>query len=464
MLAKQTRKFVEIPINEGTKPEWETRLGYPKLFNMFVGEDGMPHCMAWRKSLTGNYEIENVRAIIETKYQRGSYLILTSDVFLRLDKNGRMNVISVVKNNNQPVQIAENQQFQVGFVDGQNFYVYTQGTNELLVMGEDQGFSFTSPISITIINNIAIVLDKDTGEWAISEPNQMLLFPALDGEQRISSALGGARTLNTINDNLYIFGSTGVEKWIPSSGNSPYLFPFAKDNSFRIDFGAISVNGSDQGFSELYFVSSNLIPMVLTSGGVQPIGGTGMAKVFSKYPDNTILTCNFYKFLGNYFFHVYFPVSNISWVYCTNSKTWSLTDDHVVASVTRENVVADRSGIFMLTDDDSFAVSKKREFQSKRLTDYKGTETYRMLLNAVEARIIQGYKQLSTVEPQHLRLNISLDSEKWLNPVPMPIGNTGERNAVTIWRTNLSSHEFTVNLQYQGQYRVTIEKLTAIIK
>ena len=143
---------------------------------------------------------------------------------------------------------------------------------------------------------------------------------------------------------------------------------------------------------------------------------------------------------------------------------WSLTDDHVTASVTRENVVADASGVFMLTDDDAYATSKKREFQSKRLVDYKGTETYRMLLNSVEVKIIQGYKQSSIVEPQHLRLSISKDSEQWLNPVPMPMGNTGERNAVTIWRTNLVSHEFTLNIQYQGTYRLTIEKLTAIIK
>lgn len=464
MQPKQTQKFVDIPINKGTNPEWETRLGFPKLFNMFVGDGGKDYSMPWRRNISPNVEIRNIRCAIETPFKNGSYLILTSEALIRLEYGGQITVIRQINNNGRSVQMSENAQFQVGFVDGQHFYVYDQTNNFLKLMGVDQGFSFKSPISITIINNITIVLDYDTGEWAISDPNQMLTFPALDGEQRISSALGDARTLDTINDNLYIFGSTGIERWIPSSGNSPYLFPFAKDNSFRIDFGAASFNAVDQGFSELYFVNSNLIPSVLTSQGVKPIASPAFAKQFSHYPDANQLVGSFYKFLGYFFFHIYFPISDVSWVYCTNSQTWSLVDDHVTASITRQNVVATHEGIFMLTDDDAYSESKKREIQSERIFDYKGTETYRMSLSSVEAKIIQGYKQSSTVEPQHLRLNISLDSDQWLNPVPMPIGNTGQREAITIWRTNLTGHEFTFNLQYQGNYRLTIEKLTAIIK
>lgn len=457
---------MEIPINEGTKPQWETRLGYPKLFNMFVGEDGIDYSNPWRKDLSPNQEIGNIRCAIETSFNKGSYLILTDEAFIRLDYDGTVTVIDNIRNTGGQVQMSENAQFQVGIVDGKSFYVFDQnaGAHAITVMGETEGFSFNTPISITTINNITIVLDYNTGEWAISEPNQMLTFPAIDGEQRISSGLGEGRTLDTINEQLYIFGSTGIERWIPSSGNSPYLFPFAKDNSFKIDFGALSTNAVDQGFSELYFVSSNLIPSVLTSQGVKPIADPALAKVFSHYPDYLSLSASFYKFLGNYFFHIYFPESDISWIYCTNSQTWSLSDDHVTTSITRENVVATDLGLFMLTDDDAYAVSKKREFQSKRLTNYKGTEPYRATINSVEAKIIQGYKQSSIVEPQHIRLNISLDSDQWLNPVPMPIGNTGEREAITIWRTNLVGHEFTINLQYQGTYRLTLEKLTAILK
>jgi len=464
MQAKQTQKFVDIPINKGAMPQWETRLGYPKLFNMFVGEEGHAYCMPWLKNISPLNSIRNIRAIFETQFKNGSYIILTDEALLRLEYTGDVRFIQSIRNNGLPVQIDENQQCQVGFVDGQSFYVYDQANEDLVKMGAIQGFSFTTPISITMVNNIGIVLDSDTGEWAISDPNQLLVFPPIDGEQRISSALGDGRTLETINDNLYIFGSKGIEKWIPSSGNSPYLFPFAKDNSFRIDFGVIATNGANQGFSEIYFVSSNLLPEVLTSAGVKPVASPALAKIFSKYPDIDRISTTFYKFLGNYFFHIYFPVTQISWIYCTNSQTWSLSDDHVTCGITRESVIANLDGVFMLTDDDAYATSKKREFQSERIFHYKGTETYRMSLNSVESKIIQGYIQSSTVEPQHLRLNISLDSEKWLNPVPMPMGDTGEREGITLWRTNLISHEFTFNLQYQGTYRITLEKLTAIIK
>jgi hypothetical protein len=361
--------------------------------------------------------------------------------------------------------MSENLQNQVGITDKQNFYVLSQADNDLFVlMGETQGFVFKTPISITVLNSIAIVLDLETGGWAISDPNQMLSFPPLDNVAKISSSLTQASSLQTLDDNLYIFGTTGVERWVPNSGNNPFLFPFAKDNNFRVDYGSLSTNGTQRGFNEIFFLSSKLIPMLLTVSGAKDIAEPGLAKVISSYPDKDKAETSFYTYLDNYFFSIYFPVSKISWVYCTDSRTWSNIDDKIICSVPRENIVGTDLGVFELTNDNNFSSSKLRLFQSERIAEYKGLEPYRNVVNALEVRLIQGFIQSSEEEQQHLSLKISTDSEEFGNTVISYIGNTGERNARTIWRCNIAATEFTFNIQYQGSYNLTIEKITAILK
>lgn len=466
MQARQTSKFVEIPIDDGTVPNWETRLGNSKLFNMFVGEMGKPYCTPWLHQINQEFDISGIRAIHQTSFGNGSYIVVTSGYILRASLIGRVSILASIKNSGLPVQIDENLQNQVGITDGRRFYVLDQNSGGIIIMGEEQGFTFKTPISIVVVNAIAVVLDQETGSWAISDPNQMATFPALDFVAQISSSLSEASSLETLDDNLYIFGTTGIERWVPNSGNNPYLFPFAKDNNFRVDFGSISINSVQRAFGIIYFLSSKFIPMVITGRGTEsiPLGGEGMAKILQSYPDVGRAECSFYSHADNFFYHMYFPQSNISWVYCEGSKKWANGDDSIISCVPRKSIVATPTGIFSLSSDSSDAVSKLRVWQSRRMKSYQGTETYREMLNSVEVQMIQGFIQSSTVEPQHISLNISLDSESWLNSVPSQIGNTGDRNALTIWRMNIAAKEYTLNLQYQGTLDFAIDKVTAILK
>lgn len=424
------------------------------------------YCTPWLKPINQNYDLINIRALSQTTFNNGAYIIVTETNVLRIKYTGQVEVVAAIKNTNMSVQIGENLQNQVGIVDGLNFYVFDQIANSFTLMGEDEGFVYKKPISITVLNTIAIVLDLETNGWAISEPNQMLQFPPLDNVAQISSSLTQASTLETLDDNLYIFGTTGIERWVPSSTNNQYLFPFAKDNNFRVDFGSIATNGAERGFGKIFFLSSKHVPMIITGRGTesQDIGEQGMARIIASYQDVSQVQTSFYTFDDNYFFHMYFPVTKVSWIYCENSGKWSNGDDPITASVPRTNIVSTTEGLFSLTDDKDFAVSKLREWQSERIKNYKGTETNRELLNAIELQMIQGYIQSSEDEPQKVRLKISFDSQSWSNTVPASIGNTGDRNDLTIWRCNIAAKEYTLNMQYQGTYNFTIDKVTIVLK
>lgn len=460
----QTKKFVPIPHNIGNRPDWETRLGYPQLLNMFVGESGSAYCTGGLTKFSNEAADAGTREIHFTTFNGGGYIVVTKNNILRINLDGSFFIIANIRDSGFPVQIDENLQHQVGIVDGRSFWVYDQKSNSLTLMGETEGFSFRSPISIVVLNTVAIVLDRITNSWSISSPNNMLQFPALDNVPQISEQLTQAVGLETLNDNLYIFGSTGVERWVPSTGNNPYLFPFVKDTNYRQDFGAIGTNSIVRGFSEIFFLSSKFTPMILSAnGGMQEIASVGTAKIISQYTDVDLCEGNFYSYSGNYFYSMTFPRTRQNWTYCQNSKTWAFNDDLIISAVRTGEVVATSSGLFNL---ELFPTqSKKRQIRTERITNYKGLEPYRNILNGVEVRIIQGLKQIPGLpRNQNIELTLSIDSQSWLNTVIRPIGLTGERNAVTTWKMNIAAYEFTFLLTYQGVLNFAIEGISAIIK
>lgn len=464
MLQPQQNKPTQIPIDKGTVPDWETRLGYSQLLNLFPGENSHLYCTPFLKKYAPNAPDTNTRAIHRTTFATGGYIVVTQNVILKIDYSGQYKVIKKIFNTGLPVQMEENLQNQVGITDGRNFYVYDQNTGTVITMGEEQGFTFKSPISIVVLNTVAIVLDFETNIWAISEVNNMLVFPPLDTVTQISSQLTQAITLETLNDNLYIFGSTGIERWVPNSANNPYLFPFAKDTNYRQDFGAIGTNSVVRGFSEIYFLSSKYVPMSLTSSGLkelgEPVPSTGMAKIISQYSDVDRCEGSFYSYKGNYFYSMTFPLSEHNWTYCKNSNKWLINDDLIISALETGEVVANANGLFSI--ELTPQVPKKRQWRSERMFIYKGTEPYRALLNACEPKIIQGNYQ--TTEPQYLELQISIDSLSWLNTLRRQIGLTGQRNARNVWNMNLAALEFTFQLTYQGMLDLTIERFDVIIK
>ena len=463
---QQTDPWVEIPHSLGTLPNWDVRLGYPHLLNMFVGESESLYCTPGLVPLSRPGECPNARAILRSEFGEGSYFVVTNSSILQLFNNGQAKLIQGITNSGKAVQISENLQKQVGIVDGKNFWVYDQNSKTTTLMNESHGFSFKSPISIIVLNTFAIVLDEETNTWAISDPNNMLVFPALDNVPQISDQLTQAVSLETLSDNLYIVATTGIARWVPSSANNQYLFPFTKDTNYRQDFGAIGTNSVVRGFSEIYFLSSKFSPMKLSAqSGLQelrtksPIGISGMARIISQYPDITKCEGSFYSFKDNYFYSMTFPDSGKNWTYCANSSTWAWNDDNFISTVESGEVVATKGGVFRLSLIPSY---KRREWRSERIVKYKGLSPSRGILNGFEATIVQGH--LQTKEPQNLELTLSFDSKSWSNSVVRPLGLTGERNARVVWNFNRASPEFTFLLRYQGLLDFTIDKTRAIIK
>ncbi len=450
---------LDIPIDKGTMPDWQRRFGYPLLFNLFLGESGKLYCTPGLQLITS---LLNARASHFTPFNN-TYIAVTNTQVVRISLLGTYSVIATIPFSGLPVQIDENLQNQITIVDGQYAYVIDQKNATFTQLGSENGFGFESPCSVVVLNTFTIVLDKNTGGWIISSPNNALNYPPLTNIPQIETQLTTAQSLETLNNNLYIFGSTGIERWESSLATNTYQFPFSKDTNFRKDFGAISTGCVTRGIGVIYFLSSRYVPMALSEGSIVELhnkdgSAIGMSRILSSYPDVTQMLGSFYSFKGNYFYHMTAPTTQISWVYNQNSTTWAQSDDLVLNSPPNSEAVITPDGLFQLSTTPS---TKRRTWISERMRINKGQQQFRGILNGVECEMIQG--NLQTTEPQNLELTISEDALSWSNTVPEPIGLTGETNARTMWGMNIAAPEFTLKIEYYGNYDFSIEKVTAYI-
>ena len=93
---------------------------------------------------------------------------------------------------------------------------------------------------------------------------------------------------------------------------------------------------------------------------------------------------------------------------------------------------------------------------------YKGVQPWRSSMLGFDVQIIQG---ILHNDKEELELSFSLDGQQtWTNIVNRPIGKTGERNAQTTWKMNITGKEFTPRVSYYGSLPITIKQIFAIVR
>ena len=452
-------KVVNVPINKGSMPDWNKRFGDPTLINMFCGMNGNLYCTPGLKLIS---DIKNIRAIKLTAFNGGQIIVVTRDRVLRVALDGSISTSITIAFSGAQVQITENLVNQVGIADGKFGYVLDQNLNIITKLTPlDNNFAVVSPISVVVLDSYMIWLGAN-GIWQISVANQAVQYDP-EGLQKIDSTLSEAKTLALNDNNIFIFGSTGIERWVPTLNTNIYFFPFQKDTNFNKDFGAISSNSVVSAIDKIYFMSSRFIPMYIDAQGVVELPMSkevsGIAKIISQYEDLEQCVASFYSFRGNYFYHITFAKQGVSWVYNQKSNTITNSTDLVLSSAQNDEIVATSDGLFQLSIEQDY---RKRTFITERMTLDNGQSTTRNLLNGIEIKLVEGYAQ--PIEPQEIELSLSLDSDSWLNVIKVPIGKTGARNNLYIQRTNVSfQHEVSIKIEYHGNYNLAIEKLTLTI-
>lgn len=463
MMAQQPENIKNIPIDHGTRPDFNLRFGYPSILNTFIGKS---RSLYHSPSLQLLVPLIDIRDFLYSTWNGGYYFVITNTQVLRVSLDGIIGIIHNITYSGLGVQICANQNNQIAFCDGRWGYIYDQSTNDFRRSDSIENFVIENPIAVTCINNFFVFLGSVNGvrgAFQPSAPNNGFMYNPLQ-VATISSNLTKPIGMATLINNLYIFGSTGIERWVGITSNI-YSFPLTKDPNFRADYGAISTNSIINAINNIYFISNKRTPMVLSPEGLKEVPSdqdmAGFSNLISNYSETDLNSCSgtFYSFNGEFFYHMTFPEKGISWVYCENSDRLSLSDDLILAAAQNNQIVATKTGLYTLSN---IASVKHRQFISDRLISERGIATKRNLLNGIEFTIIQGYSQ--PTQPQYLNLSLSLDSQSWTNSVPVQIGLTGQRNNITKWNCNVAfPRELTIKLDYYGDYNFNIEKIAAII-
>jgi hypothetical protein len=455
----QGKKPIDIPINVGARPDWQVRLGYPVAYNLFVGVSGYLYSTPGKDKISTNAPDQNARAIHKSKFGGGRIFVVTENSVIYIKDDGTYVNVGTIQNSGQCVEIDENIQNQIGIVDGKKMYVYDQRESGFITLGSDNGFNISSPISICVLNGIAIIFDRISNTWIISSVNNMTQFPVWNFPTLSSQCTQGI-SVKVMNNNLHILGTTGVERWVPQTSNSPFLFPFAKDNNYFVPYGPIKTCAVAVGKNEILFLSSNYTPTVLNSNGYQDLlkPADGFSRIISQYEDVADCMTSYVLFRDHEFLYMTFPTTGISWVYNRTSQTMHQVDDIVIDSLKDYETIATPEGIFSL----SLTPDKKhRRFQSEIIRFQKGSQPNRQLINTFELQLIQGLVQPTPDEV--MELTLSLDGQSYTNTVTRPFGKTGERNAVMTWSMNIAAQQAMFRCDYYGSLDLTISKATCYI-
>ena len=459
MQAKQQPS--NISINLGTVPGWIERLGHPEIFNLFVGEKD---CLYSTPGLDIIKQFTGGRATHYTQFGGGGYICVTSTQVLRITPSGFSSVIQRITFSGLPVQIDENQDNQITIVDGAAAYVIDQKAGSFTKLTSTQGFPFKTPCSVVVLNTFTIILDKSTRTWIVSGPNNALVYSTINTVPELQTQSGTPMSLATIQNNLYIMGTLGIERWIPNLNTNTYAFPFSRDSNFKVDDGPIGTAAVTRGINTIYYLSSRFVATAFNGATTQPLESEGMSRVISQYDDVENCACSFYSFRGLNFFQLTFPTTGIAWSCNLENKTWGLVDDLILSSPPASEVVITPSGLYSLSLTPGY---KRRRFVGDRFFGDKGQQNFRDTLNGVEVWLVQGLQQKvdpTHKSPQYLEMTISKDSKSWLNTVNRPIGKTGRRLSRTRWRTNITGYEFTPRIEYFGDLDLTIYQITMNLK
>jgi len=438
-----------INISQGTLPNTDIQVSNPRLKEAFVTAESHIQPLP---NLTQEIALSDVRAVYRSTITSDLFAVASGD-FLKIDGSQAVNIASIGQTN-LAIRIAENAQGQIVIVDGVRAYAYDQNSQSFEVLGLQNGFDFTEAVDVTELNTFIIIVGKigQESRWIVSTANNAFTY---NGQEVVltDNSLGELTGVEHWNNNLFIFGLQGVQRWIPSIERTTFDFPFSQDPSFRDELGCISTASLVSENNRMFFLTENgQVKVYDKEKGQGIITNDGLEKLFTSYNTAKAQGSYFY-FEGYYFYILSFINDNISFVYCPKTNKWSETNQLWVGYQTRSvrGDVALKDGIYSLTDDYSggkqITIQTDYFYLSKQLTD-------RAILSEIILNITQGKGETNKTEKAFL--SISKDNILYGNSVSRNLSKTAERLRQLKWNHTVSNYGVSLRFELSIFTNLTI--------
>ncbi len=444
-----------IPIDTGTLPAVDAQVNSPRLRGGFVNTQKHVQLLP---NLFRLFELNNCRAIFKSTFKNRQIVVTQREVFY-IQNQEVIKVGDIISTTNA-VRVDENTQNQVTIVNGAGAWVFEQRTGGFSKLNAtSNGFTLTEPVDVTVLDTITIVVGKvnDTNTWIVSEANNALIYAA-NLVRLTDNSMGDLSGCTDLNNNLFIFGTEGVQRWLPNIERVPTDFPFSQDPSYRDDYGCISTGSLTTDNNELFYLSRGGQVRMMRSEGRHTITNDGIENIINSYADTTNSFGSYFYHKGFYLYHLSFPAAKNAFVFCPRSNKWSESDDMWIDF--SENVIL-KDGIYELTQDYSNAyrtlILETPYFKPKPTDMYM-----RSVLGSVLLEMTQGKGTVDT--PQSVFLQLSKDNIFYGNRVKDLFSKIGDRLFQFRWFMNYVNNGFSLRFTIELQQDVTFTSIQAEIK
>lgn len=250
-------------------------------------------------------------------------IVVVRDRIYRINTNLHSRFIGTIDTTSGNVYISENFNSQIGIADGSKVYIYDYSVSQIIKPIID----FT-PIYLDYQDGRFIATDN-AGQWHLSEINNGIVWPPLL-RQELQTKADILRASVVLDRQLWIIGTKAAEVWY---NQGLALFPYARDNSVSIDYGAVSQGSIATGFGILVWLAKNEksgITIVYTTGGKpQELSPEGLDFVLSELDNPEDSSGFLFQQDGHIFYQLAFNKDNLSFVYDFTSKMfYTLTDEN----------------------------------------------------------------------------------------------------------------------------------------
>jgi hypothetical protein len=251
----------------------------------------------------------------------------------RVQESLTFELFGVLNTSSGDVYITENFNGQIGIVDGNLVYVYDYFNSQFF----NPIIDFV-PIFITYQDTYMIATGTD-GRWRLSGSNNAALWDPLQNQQ-LQTKADILQAAVVLDRKLFIIGTKATELWYDQGLQ---LFPYVRDNSLAIDYGAVNRSCIATGFGMLVWFAKNEKSensIVFTTGGKpQRISTEGLDAKLNNLckPDDS--SAFLFQHDGHIIYQISFNTDNFSFCYdFTENLFYTLTDENLDRHIAKKAV------------------------------------------------------------------------------------------------------------------------------
>lgn len=209
---------------------------------------------------------------------------------------------------------------------------------------------FLGATTVDFLNGYFIVSRPNSGQFAISGLYQGATWDALEFASAESSPDNLVRVF-VENGMIILFGEATTEFWGDTAAQD---FPFARIGASAIEWGLAARWSVTKYLDSVAFLCRNRLGQVqvrlLSGNSSRPISNPEMEFVFSQYPAVEDATAFSYMLAGHAFYQINFPTANESWLYDSQSNSWSKVSSGLYGARHRGNIQANYLNQSFVTD------------------------------------------------------------------------------------------------------------------